>query len=74
MDLLESGGNKNIFVMVDRFTMMAHFIPLKKTDAMEVANANLNGVWKYHRIPKDVVSDQYATFTGKYIANLFNYL
>jgi len=72
-DLPESTGYKNILVVVDRFTKMAHFIPTVKRDAVEVAGAYLNGVWKYHGIPEDVVSDQDATFTGQYIANLYDY-
>jgi len=39
-----------------------------------VARAYLNGVWKYHGIPEDVVSDRDATFTGQYIANIYDYL
>jgi len=73
-ELLESGGYKNILIVVDRFTKMAHFIPIVKREAVEVAQAYLNGVWKYHRIPEDVVSDRDATFTGQYIANLYDYL
>jgi hypothetical protein len=50
-DLPESGEYKNILVVVDRFTKMAHVIPIAKSEAMEVARAYLNNVWKYHRIP-----------------------
>jgi len=53
---------------------MAHFIPIVKREATEVARAYLNGVWKYHGIPEDIVSDRDATFTGQYIANLYDYL
>jgi len=73
-DLPESGGYKNILVVVDRFTKMAHFIPIVKREATEVARAYLNNVWKYHGIPQDVVSDRDATFTGQYITNLYDYL
>jgi len=73
-DLPESGGYKNILVVVDRFTRMAHFIPIVTREATEVARAYLNNVWKYHGIPQDVVSDRDATFTGQYITNLYDYL
>jgi len=53
---------------------MAHFIPIVKREAVEVARVYLNGVWKYHGIPEDVVSDRDATFMGQYIANLYDYL
>jgi len=73
-DLPESQGFKNILVVVDRFTKMAHFIQIGKREATEVARAYLNGVWKYHGIPEDIVSDRDATFTGQYIPNLYDYL
>jgi len=73
-DLPESQEYKNILVVVDRFTKMAHFIPIINREATEVARAYLNGVWKYHGIPEDIVSDRDATFTGQYIANLYDYL
>jgi hypothetical protein len=47
-DLLESGQPTMIHVVVDRFTKMAHFIPLEKKDAPTIASAYLNNVWKYH--------------------------
>ena len=72
--LPESSGYKNILVVVDHFTKMAHFIPIRKREAVEVAKAYLNGVWKYHGIAEDIVSDRDPTFTGKYIANLYEYL
>jgi hypothetical protein len=73
-DLPESQEYKNILVVVDRFTKMAHFIPLAKREAIEVARAYINGGWKNHGIPEDIVSDRDATFTGQYIANLYDYL
>jgi len=73
-DLPESGGYKNILVVVDRLTKMAHFIPFVRREATEVARAYLNNVWKYHGIPQDVVSDRDATFTEQYITNRYDYL
>jgi len=73
-DLLETAGYKNVLVVVDWFTKMAHFIPIFKREAIEVAHACLNNVWKCDSIPQDVVSDRDAAFTGQYIANLYNYL
>jgi hypothetical protein len=63
MDLPESRGYMNILVVVDRFTKMPDFLLMKKRDAKELARADLNGVWKYHGIPEDVVSDRDTTFT-----------
>jgi transposase InsO family protein len=59
---------------VDRFRKMAHFIPIERREAVEVARAYLNGVWRYHGMPEDIVSDRDATFTGQYIPNLYDYL
>jgi len=73
-DLPESSGYTKILVVVDRFTKMAHFIPVSKKDSPSVAKAYLNNVWKYHRFPEDVVSDRDRTFTGQYFTDLYNYL
>jgi len=56
-DLPEASGYTKILVVVDRFTEMAHFIPLSKKDSPTVAKAYLENVWKYHGFPEDVVSD-----------------
>ena len=63
-DLPESEGAKMILVVVDRFTKMAHFIPIKKKDTPTVARAYLETVWKYDGFPENVVSDRDSTFTG----------
>ena len=63
-----------ILVVVDRFTKMAHFIPLAKKDAPTVARAYLENVWKYHGMTEDVVSDRDITFTSQYFADFYNFL
>jgi len=73
-DLPESSGYTKILVVVDRFTKMAHFIPLSRKDSPTVAKAYLENVWKYHGFPEDVVSDRDGTFTGQYFTDLYNYL
>jgi len=73
-DLPESEGATMILVVVDRFTKMAHFIPLKKKDSPTVARAYLENVWKYHGFPEDVVSDRDSTFTGSFFIDLYNFL
>jgi len=64
-DLPESEAVTMILVVVDRFTKMTHFIPIKKKDSPTVARAYLNNIWKYHRFPENVVSDRDGTFTGQ---------
>jgi len=73
-DLPESEGATMILVVVDRFTKMAHFIPIRRKDSPTVARAYLENIWKYHGLPEDVVSDRDGTFTGQYFTDLYNYL
>ena len=73
-DLLESEGATLILVVVDRFTKMPHFVPVKKKDSPTMARTYLENVWKYHGFPEDVVSDRDGTFTGQFFTDLYNYL
>jgi hypothetical protein len=73
-DLTESAGATMISVVVDRFTKMAHFIPIKKKDSPTVARAYVEDVWKNHGFSNDVVSDRDSTLTGSVITDLYNHL
>jgi hypothetical protein len=46
-DRPESNGNKNIMVVVDQFTKMAHFIHTVERESAVVAKLFLENVWKY---------------------------
>jgi len=73
-DLPGFKGATIILVVVDRFTKMAHFIPIKKKDSPTVAKAYLENIWKYHGFPEDVVLDRDSTLTGSFFTDLYNYL
>jgi len=58
-------GYDSILVVVDRLTKMVHFIPtMEKTLAEELARLFRDNVWKLHRLPKSIISDQGPQFVA----------
>ncbi|KAI3376909.1 hypothetical protein L3Q82_000158 [Scortum barcoo] len=54
-----SKGNTTVLTVVDRFSKMAHFIPLPKLpSAKETAQVMINHVFRIHGMPTDIVSDR----------------
>ena len=61
-------GNTGIWVMVDRLTKSAHFIPVKsKRTAPWLASVYLREIVRLHRVPSSIVSDRDPIFTREFL-------
>ena len=61
-----------IYVIVDRFSKMAHFIPTQHTDdAPKLALAFFNNIVKLHGFPRSIISDRDARFLSNFWTELF---
>jgi hypothetical protein len=76
MDFVEGfpkvGGRSVVLTVVDRFSKMAHFIPLSHPyTAMTLARAFFDNVVKLHGLPCSIVSDRDPVFTSALWTKLF---
>ena len=59
--------HESIWVIVDRLTKSAHFIPMKMRGPMDIlAHKCIDGIVKLHGIPYSIVSDRDMRFVGRF--------
>lgn len=70
-----TSGNDCVFVVVDKLSKMAHFVPCVTTiSAVQVAKLFVTNVVRYHGVPSAIVSDRDVRFTSMFWKSLFKIL
>ena len=74
-DLQSSKAFDSIFVVVDRLTKMAHFMPCNEAvTGEEIARLFMDNIYKYHGLLNDIISDRGSQFISKFWQSLFKIL
>ena len=64
-------GNDSIWVIVDRLTKVAHFLPVKnKYSVSQLADLYVEHILRLHGAPRTIVSDRGAQFTAQFWRSL----
>ena len=59
--------NDSIFVVIDKLSKGAHFIPIKSTyKAVKIVDIFLKEIFRLHGIPKTIILDQDVNFTRNF--------
>ncbi|GJS28932.1 reverse transcriptase domain-containing protein [Tanacetum coccineum] len=62
-----SSGHDTIWVIVDRLTKSAHFLPMREDYKMErLARLYLNEIVARHGVPSSIISDRDSRFTSRF--------
>ncbi|GJR22871.1 putative reverse transcriptase domain-containing protein [Tanacetum coccineum] len=70
-----STGHDAIWVIVDRLTKSAHFIPIRATDSMEtLTRLYIKEIVSRHGVPISIISDHDSHFTSRFWQSLQNAL
>ncbi|GJX38080.1 reverse transcriptase domain-containing protein [Tanacetum coccineum] len=70
-----STGHDAIWVIVDRLTKSAHFIPIRGTDSMEtLTRLYIKEIVSRHGVPISIISDHDSHFTSRFWQSLKNTL
>ncbi|GJV33709.1 putative reverse transcriptase domain-containing protein [Tanacetum coccineum] len=70
-----SYGHDTIWVIVDRLTKSAHFIPTRETDSMEtLTRLYIKEIVSRHGMPISIISDRDSHFTSRFWKSLQNAL
>ncbi|GJU27644.1 putative reverse transcriptase domain-containing protein [Tanacetum coccineum] len=68
-------GQDTIWVIVDRLTNFAHFLPMREDDSMEkLTRQYLKEVVSRHRVPASIISDPDGRFTSYFWRSLYKAL
>ncbi|XP_052623525.1 transposon Ty3-I Gag-Pol polyprotein isoform X1 [Lactuca sativa] len=65
------GGLDSIWVIVNRLTKSAHFLPIKETDKMEkLTRTYIREIVRLHGVPLSIISDRDSRFTSRFWQSL----
>ena len=69
------GGNDALWVIIDKLTKSAHFLPIRTTFTLDkLASLYVKEIVRLHGVPMSIVLDRDMHFTSKFWRNLQNAL